>query len=105
MRITVSHDKGRERAIRLVDEQADQLFRGMPGPVQIVDQQRRWEGDTMHFSFTGKAGFLSAPIKGTVLVEDKTLTVDVELPGFLKNLMPEEKVKAGIEGRARALLT
>ena len=31
----------------------------LPAPIQIVDQQKRWEGDTMHFSFTGKMGFFT----------------------------------------------
>ena len=105
MRITVSHDKGRERAMKQVDESVDQIFKGMPGaPVQIVDQQKNWVGSTMHFSFTGRAGFLSAPIKGTVEVTEKDLTVDVELPGFLKSLMPEEKLRPAIESRVRGLL-
>jgi hypothetical protein len=35
---------------------------------------------------------------------EKEVTVDVELPGALKALVPEEKVKQQVEGRVRGLL-
>ena len=106
MRVTVTHDKGLQGAKKLVDDSADEIFKGAPGmPIQIVDQQKRWEGDTMHFSFTGKMGFLTAPLKGWVLVSEKDVTVEVELPGLLKQFMPDEKVRAQIESRVKGLLT
>jgi hypothetical protein len=106
MRVTVTHDKGLQGAKKLVDDSADEIFKGAPGmPIQIVDQQKRWEGDTMHFSFTGKMGFFTAPLKGWVLVSEKDVTVEVELPGLLKQFMPDEKVRAQIESRVKGLLT
>jgi hypothetical protein len=106
MRITVTHNKGLQGAKKLVDDSATELFKGTPGtPVQIVDQQRRWEGDTMHYSFTGKMGFFSAPIRGWIQVTEKDVTIECELPDLLKKFMPEEKLKAGIESRVRGLLT
>ena len=59
----------------------------------------------MHFSFTGKMGFFTAPLKGWVQVTEKDVTIECELPGILSKLMPEEKVKAQIESRVRGLLT
>ncbi len=106
MRVTVTHDKGLQGAKKLVDDSADEIFKGAPGmPIQIVDQQKRWEGDTMHFSFTGKMGFFTAPLKGWVLVSEKDVTVEVELPALLKQFMPDEKVRAQIESRVKGLLT
>jgi hypothetical protein len=88
-----------------VDESATEVFKGAPGtPVQIVDQEKRWDGNTMHFSFTAKMGFFSAPMKGWAQVTEKDVTIECELPGILKKLMPEEKVKASIESRVRGLL-
>jgi hypothetical protein len=105
MRVTVAHNKGLQGAKKLVDESAAEVFKGAPGsPIQIVDQDKRWEGDTMHFSFTGKMGFFSAPMKGWVQVTDKEVTIECELPGILKKFMPEDKVKANIESRVRGLL-
>jgi hypothetical protein len=106
MRVTVTHNKGLQGAKKLVNDSVTQLFEG-PGaaPIQIVDQQNRWEGDTMHFSFTGKMGFFTAPIKGWVLVQEKDVTIEVELPELLKKFMPEEKVRSSVESRVRGLLT
>jgi hypothetical protein len=59
----------------------------------------------MDFSFTARMGVFSAPIKGTVLCTEKDVTVDVELPGMLKALIPEDKVKQQVEGRVKGLLT
>jgi hypothetical protein len=106
MRVTVTHDKGLQGAKKLVDDSATEVFKGAAGtPIQIVDQQKRWEGDTMHFSFTGKMGFFSAPLKGWVQVTEKDVTIECELPGILSKLMPEEKIKAQVESRVRGLLT
>lgn len=108
MRVTVSHNKGLQGARKLVDDSATELFKGVSGapvPIQIVDHEKRWDGDTMHFAFTGKMGFFTAPIKGWVQVAEKDVTIECELPGFLKQFMPEEKIKASIESRVRGLLT
>lgn len=106
MRVTVSHDKGLQGAKKLVDDSAAEIFKGASGtPIQIVDQEKRWEGDTMHFSFTGKMGFFTAPMRGWAQVTDKDVTIECELPGILKKLVPEEKVRSSIETRIRGLLT
>jgi hypothetical protein len=106
MRVTVSHNKGLQGAKKLVDDSATEVFKGPPGsPVQIVDQEKRWEGDRMHFSFNAKMGFFSAPMKGWVDVTEKDVTIECELPGLLSKLMPEDKVKASIESRVKGLLT
>lgn len=106
MRVTVSHNKSQEEATRLVDKAVNDLFTSMPaGPVQIVDAERKWNGSTMNFSFTGKWGFMKVPLAGTVLVTDKDITIDCDLPSFLTNLMPEAKVKAQIQSKVKALLT
>ena len=106
MRITVTHTKGLRGAKKLVDDSVSELFGGVPGaPVQIVDQQTRWDGDTMHYSFTGKMGFFSAPVRGWILVTEKDVTIECELPDLLRRFIQEDKVKAGIETRVRGLLT
>jgi hypothetical protein len=57
----------------------------------------------MNFSLTAKMGFMTAPIRGTVLVTDKDVTIDADL-GFLENLITP-KVKTQLESRVRGLLT
>ena len=105
MRVTVSHNKGLQGVIKIVNDSADQLVAGTAtGPVTISDVEKRWEGSTMYFSFRGRMGVFSSVVKGTVECAEKDVTVDVELPGPLKALVPEEKVKAQVEGRVRGLL-
>lgn len=105
MRITVKHDKGLQGAMKIVNDSADQLMASAAaGPVQVTDVNRTWNGSTMDFAFTGRMGLFNAPIRGQVFVTEQDVTVDVELPGILKHLVPEEKVKAQVEGRVRGLL-
>jgi hypothetical protein len=105
MRVTVSHNKSEQEVKKIVEDSTDQLFRGMPGsPLQIVDQQKRWDGSTLHFSFTGKMGFFTAPLRGTVIVTDKDVTVECDLPPLLKGFVPEHTIAEGIKSRVRGLL-
>ena len=57
--------------------------------VQIANEQRSWSGDQLNFAFDATMGFMKIPVKGFVLVEDRQVTVDVDLPQFLTNLIPE----------------
>lgn len=105
MRVTVSHNKPVNEVMRSVDQGFDTIFQGIAiGAVQFSDQKRSWDGQTLNFSFTARAGFLNVPLKGWVLVEDKNVVIDIDLPGFLNNLIPEAKVKAAIEGQVKGLL-
>ena len=89
-----------------MDDSATELFKGAPGTgIQIVDQQKEWKGDTMYFSFTGKMGLFSTPLKGWVEVKEKEVTVECDLPALLQKFVPEDKMRAGIETRVRGLLT
>jgi len=104
MRVTVSHNKGQAEAVRRVNEGIDQLFQsaGSAG-VEIRNLERSWNGNTMDFSFTGKMGPFTAPIRGTVLVTDTELTIDVDL-GIVGKLLSEDKIRRSIEGGAQKML-
>ena len=105
MRVTVSHKKNKAEVVKIIDDTAGQLYNGVPGaPIQVTDQHKQWEGDTMYFSFTGKMGFFSSSIKGFAHVTDSDVTIDIELPALLKNFIPEEKVKAQVESQVKGLL-
>jgi hypothetical protein len=105
MRVTVSHNKGLQGAMKLVNDSADQVIASAAtGPVTITDITRRWEGPTMHFSFRGGFGAFNAPFKGYVQCAETEVTVEVELPAALKAFVPEEKMKTQLEGRVRGLL-
>jgi hypothetical protein len=104
MRVTVSHDLGQTEAIRRVNEGTDQLFRSAGGAgVEIRNLERSWSANTLTFSFTGKMGPFTAPIRGTVLVLEKDVTVDVDL-GIVGKLLPEDKIRRDVEAGARKML-
>jgi hypothetical protein len=106
MRVTVPHKKGKQEARRIIDQTTDDVMKGIvAGPVQITDQSRSWNGDSMNFGFTARMGPITAPIHGTVEVADTEVIIDIELPAFLKNFLPEERVRSEVQNRVRGLLT
>ncbi len=105
MRVTISHNKTEQQVKDAVDHSMTQLFSGFgSGMLELTDVHREWHGNTMLFSMTAKMGFIKTPIKGSVDVHEKDVTIDVDL-GLLDKLIPQETVRAGIEGRVRGLLT
>lgn len=105
MRITVSHNKPKEEVRQAVDRSFDDLFKGPPGflPIQMVNQHRTWNGDTLTFSFDAKAGIMSTPIKGFVEVTHKDVTIDADL-GLLERLFAAKQTKHIFESRVKGLL-
>src|SRR3954469_22769889 len=89
MRITVSHDKGKDEAIRIVNNAADQALRPMfTGPIQMSNVQKKWTGSTMDFSLTVGFGATGLPIKGSIIVEEHDITIDCDLPPLLEHFLP-----------------
>ena len=106
LRVTVAHDKGKEEAKRIVDQSVDDLLRSVAsGPVQILDPHKEWHDSTMTFSFRAKMGLFGSQVHGKVWVEDKQMTIEVEIPGIFRKFISEEKIKGTLESRAKALLT
>jgi hypothetical protein len=104
MRITISHNRPKEEVIRSVDRSFNDLFQGIDVlPVQLVQKQRSWQGSTLTFALNAKMGLISAPIKGTVEVTDRDLTIDVDL-GILERMIPTKKAQEVITDRVRGLL-
>ncbi len=105
MRITVAHTKSREEIKRIVDRSFDDLFRGVGSlPLQIVDEKRQWDGDTLTFSFGAKVSLLTSPICGTIQVTERDVTIDADF-GLLEKLLPSAQTKAALENRVKGLLT
>lgn len=106
MRVTVSHSQPKQEVIQRIDRGLDDIFKGATGGmVQITDEQRTWVGDQLNFSFNARAAFVNIPVKGLVIVEDHLVTIDIDLPPFVNNLLPEQKMATGIESKVRGLLT
>lgn len=105
VRITVAHAKSKDEIKRIIDRSFDDLFRGIGAmPLQIVDETRKWEHDVLVFSFGAKVSLITSPIKGTIEVTDRDLTIDADL-GLLEKLLPAAKARASIETRVKGLLT
>lgn len=104
MRITVSHERTKEEVKRAVDKSFEDVFKGVTVlPVQLLQEQKGWRGDTFTFSLVAKMGLMSTPIHGTVEVTDRDVTINVDL-GLLERLIPASKVKEVLQERVRGLL-
>jgi hypothetical protein len=104
MRITVPHNKSREDVIQTIDRSLNDLFRQSGTlPVRLVEHQRSWQGSTLTFSLVAKMGIVSTPIKGTVEVTDRDMTIDVDL-GMLERVISAEKAHDLVASRVRGLL-
>ena len=105
MRVTIAHSKPKQTVKDAVDHSMGQLFGGIGGTmVEFTEHHRQWHGDTLAFSLTAKLGFIKSPMKGTVVVTDNDVTVDIDL-GLLEKLISQDAVRSEIQGRIRGLLT
>lgn len=105
MRVSVSHNKTKQEAMRTVNEAADQVLRpGATGLLQISDVQKSWAASTMTFSLTASFAVMRSVIKGSIEVTDKDVIIECDLPQLLTRFVPEEKIRSGIEGKIRGLL-
>jgi len=106
MTIIIPHGTTAEKAIAIVDDSANTLFESTAGPhVQLTDKTRSWNGPTMDFSVTARVGFIAVPISGTIVVDATNVTVNCQLPALVNQFIGEEKVRAGLDRRVRAMLT
>jgi hypothetical protein len=104
MRVTISHNRPKEEVVRSVDRSFNDLFQGIGVlPVQLTQQHRSWQGSTLTFALRAKMGLISTPIKGTVEVTDRDLTIDVDL-GILERIIMTKKAQEVITDRVRGLL-
>ena len=104
MRITIAHNRTKQEVKESVDRTFNEMFQGLAGlPLQVLVQQRTWQGDVLNFALTAKMAALSTPIKGTIEVTDHDVTMDVDL-GILNRLIPEKKASEVIGKRIKGLL-
>jgi hypothetical protein len=105
LRVTVSHNKPKQEVMRAVDRSFDDLFRNIGViPLQFVDEKRSWQGSLLTFSVSAKMGIISVPIRGTVEVTDRDITIDADI-GVLERLLGLGKTREVLTDRVRGLLT
>jgi len=104
MRITVSHNRGKEEAMRIVDDATDQMLRPVfSGLVHMSDFQKQWNGSRLTFSLMAGMAALRVPIKGWILATDIDITIDIDLPAFIEKLLPQS-VRSNVQAAVRGLL-
>lgn len=104
MKITVSHERPVEEVKQAIDRSFDDVFKAAVNmPIELLQEQRSWQGNTLAFSLVAKMGFMSSPIKGTIAVTAQDLTIDVDL-GMLEHLLPTEKVRDAVSNKVKGLL-
>ncbi len=105
MTLIIPHHKTKQEVIGIIDSGWTGVFAGIAGGlVEIVDQTKAWNGSTMSFAFTGRVGFISIPLTGTVGVDDRNVTVQCELPAMAQQFVGEAKIGASIEKNVQQLL-
>jgi hypothetical protein len=104
MRITIAHKKPKQEVVDSIDRGFDDVFKMDGLPVKLVLEQKNWQGSTMTFALSAKMGFMSSPIKGTIDVTDRDVTIDADL-GMFERFVSEEKVRGALSTKFKGLLT
>jgi hypothetical protein len=103
MRITIAHNKPKQEVVDSIDRGFDDVFRMEGLPVKLVMEQKSWQGSTMTFALNAKIGFMSSPIKGTIDVTDRDVTIDADL-GMFERFVSEDKAREVLSTRFKGLL-
>src|ERR1043166_4818456 len=104
MRVTVSHNKGKEEAILIVDGALNQVLGPLfAGFIQMRDVEKQWQGNRLMFSLRAGMGVISVPVKGWILVTDTDITIDVDMPQVIEKLLPE-RCRSDVKGAFVGLL-
>ena len=103
MTVIVPHHTTKQEAIQRVDRGFNEMFKGFFG-LQIMNPVKTWQGSNMNFSLTGKFGFMEIPLSGSTVVDDTNVTVNLDLPPMVKNLIGEAKVRGELEQKIKGFL-
>jgi hypothetical protein len=105
MHIEHPHQLAAEEAIRRIDAALEDLLRrDPPGGVTVSKAEKHWTGNRMDFSVAAGRGFLSAAMKGTVLVTPDHVIVDTALPALVRSFVGESRVEQELRQELDRLL-
>ena len=91
--------------MRIVDTALNQVLGPLfAGFIQMRDVEKQWHGNRLVFSLRAGMGPINAPVRGWILVTDTDITIDVDLPPAIEQLMPE-RCRSDVQGVIRGLLT
>ncbi|PYK15266.1 MAG: hypothetical protein DME55_13905 [Verrucomicrobia bacterium] len=81
-------------SIHKIDSFLDDLMRRQfPGDVAIKEASKSWSDDVMRFSFKAKKSFFGATISGVIRVNDDSVVMDSDLPGFVTAFVSEDQIR------------
>lgn len=95
--ITVSHELGREAALRRLRDGIDRI-RDKLGMVKMQLVEEEWNGNVLQFGVAA----LGYTVRGRLEVEDALVRIEVMLPWVLAVFA--EKLKLGVEKQGQVLL-
>jgi hypothetical protein len=104
MRITIAHNKPKQEVIDSIDRGFDDVFQMQGLPLKLVMEQKSWQGSTLTFALSAKMGFMSSPIKGTIEVTDRDVTINADL-GMFERFVSEDKAREVLTTKFKGLLT
>ncbi len=96
MQVTIPHQFTKEQALKRVQEALDRARTQIAEQATITEE--RWEGDTLHFGFSGQGQSIS----GTFTVKDAEFELYAKLPLMMK--LFEKKIEAAIKEQASKML-
>jgi hypothetical protein len=103
MRITIAHKKPKQEVIDSIDRGFDDVFKMQGLPLKIELEQKNWQGSTLTFALSAKMGFMSSPIRGTIDVSDRDVTIEADL-GMFERFVSEDKVRDVLGTKFKRLL-
>ncbi len=102
--VTEPHKLGADEARRRIDAYAQQLAGGAVPGVEIKNLETHWNGSTLETSFEARKGFFSQQISGGIQVEDKAVTLRIEVPDLIFSFVPRPQVESFLSEKLREKL-
>jgi hypothetical protein len=105
MHIEFHHTLGKQEAVRRIDGWIDAMKdSAIPAGVTVEDFTKTWADNVLTVSCRVKKLFFGANVSAVATVNDDVVVIELELPGVIKALLPEEKVRQGLEKQILPLL-
>ncbi|HLC89392.1 MAG TPA: hypothetical protein VJG65_00345 [Patescibacteria group bacterium] len=93
MKLTLNHQTSQEKAIKIIDDYLNYLLSQKYPGVEIIDPEKKWQGNFMRFYFVAEKIFWSLEISGTLIINDESAILEGEIPAIVTTFVPEEKIK------------
>ena len=105
MTVVVPHNSSQQAVMLVLENTSDSLLGAGIKNLVVVDQRKSWNGPVMSFSLTGKLGYISVPLSGTLAVDETNVTLECEPPPIAKNVLGEERFRSMMEANLRTVLS